>query len=125
MKRGSVPQKSGAKRGFATVSMKNLEADGVEIGAEECARLVARGSAKNREKRFLGEFLGVSRIEDAAAKEAEKRLFVPGKKFRERIRRTLREEQHELLVARWACRGVLLWSGRRLVHNGSRRSLRI
>ena len=82
MKRGSVPQKSGAKRGFATVSMKNLEADGVEIGAEECARLVARGSAKNREKRFLGEFLGVSRIEDAAAKEAEKLpLLLPPKKM--------------------------------------------
>src|SRR3984893_7993294 len=80
-----MAEERGAEGGFAAMSAKDFEGDGVEVGAEEGAGLVAGGGAEEHEKSFLREFLGVRRVGGAAAEEAVDRLFVAQEEFVERV----------------------------------------
>ena len=70
--RVAMTKKGGAKGGLAAVGAKNLEVNGVKIGAKEGARLIVISGAKQCEERFLGEFFRVGRICNAPTKEAVK-----------------------------------------------------
>jgi hypothetical protein len=94
-----LTEKRGPKSGLATIGAQDLEANGVEIGTEEGAGLVAGGGAEKSKKSFLGQFFRVGGFEDAAAEKSENGLLVPGEKFAKRIGRTLGKREHELFIA--------------------------
>ena len=83
-----MTEKRGAKSGLATVGAQDLEANGVEISAEEGARLVAGGGAEKSKKSFLCQFFRMGRFENAAAEESENELLVPREEFAKGVGRT-------------------------------------
>ena len=118
-----VAEERGAEGGSAAVGAKNFEGDGIEVGAEEGAGLVAGGGAEEDEKGFLREFFGVRRGGGTAAEEAVDRLFVAEEEFVEGVGGAFGEGEHEVLVASGAG-----WGGGdewRVVHGGGRKSLRV
>src|SRR5882762_7366488 len=64
-------EKRGAKSGLAAVRAQDLEAHGIEIGAEEGAGLVAGGGAEEGEKSLLGQLFRVGGFENTAAEKPE------------------------------------------------------
>jgi hypothetical protein len=94
-----LPEKGGAKSGLATVGAQDLEADGVEVGAEKGAGLVAGGGAEESKKSFLRQLFRVGGSENAAAEKSENGLLVPREEFAKGVRRTLGKREHELPIA--------------------------
>ena len=113
----------GAESGFAAVSAKDFEGDGVEVGAEKGAGFVAGSGAEEDEESFLGEFFGVRGVGGAAAEEAVDGLFVAEEEFVEGVGGAFGEGEHEMLVAGGAGREG--GSGRRVVHRDGRNGLRV
>ena len=118
-----LAEERGAEGGFAAVGAKDLEGDGVEVGAEEGAGFIARGGAEEDEESFLREFFGVMGIGGAAAEEAVDGLFVTEEEFVEGFGGAFGESEHEVLVAGGA--GRESGCGRRVVHGGGLQSLRV
>jgi hypothetical protein len=94
-----LAEKRGTKSDLAAVRAKDLEANGVEIGAEEGAGLVAGGGAEESKKSFLGQLFRVGAFENAAAEKSENGLFVPREEFAKGVGRTLGKREHELFIA--------------------------
>ena len=101
-----MAEKRGAKGSLAAVSAQDLEANGIKIGAEEGAGLVANGGAKQSKKSFLSQLFRVGGFENAAAKEAVDGLLVPCEQFGKGVGRTFGKSEHELFIAdAWVCQG--------------------
>ena len=74
---------------------------------EKGAWFVAGAGAKQCNESLLRQFLRMSGLRNAAAKETIELLLVAREEFREGLRRTLGKRQHQLLVARGGCsRGI-------------------
>ncbi len=116
-------EECGAESGFAAMSAKYLESDGVEVGAEESAGLVTDGGTEENQESFLGEFFRVRGIGGAAAEESVYGLFVAEEEFVEGVGGALGEGEHEVLVAGGAGREG--GGGRRVVHSMARESVRV
>ena len=106
----------GAKGSFAAMSAQNLEADGIEPGAEEGGGLVAGRCAEDGDECLLRQLFGLCGIGDAAAEETEDRLFVARKKSAEGIRFATGEGEHQLFVALRGLGTVRLGISGRFVH---------